>query len=91
MVNLSNYNPNNVSNPNNNIFGLPTNEEDARLIIVPIPWEVTVSYGAGTARAPEAIFKASMFCSPSLKFTGLSTCRIRNVPIPWRSMLKSSL
>ena len=60
MVNLSNYDPNNVSNPNNNIFGLPTNEEDARLIIVPIPWEVTVSYGAGTARAPEAIFKASM-------------------------------
>ncbi|MEO7984339.1 MAG: agmatinase family protein [Bacteroidota bacterium] len=60
MVNLSDYNPNNVSNPNNNIFGLPSNEEDARLIIVPIPWEVTVSYGAGTARAPEAIFRASM-------------------------------
>ena len=60
MVNLSNYDPNSVSNPNNNIFGLPTNEEDARLIIVPVPWEVTVSYGAGTARAPEAILKASM-------------------------------
>jgi agmatinase len=60
MVDLSNYDPNRVSNPNNNIFGLPTNEEDAKLIILPIPWEVTVSYGAGTARAPEAIFKASM-------------------------------
>ena len=60
MVNLSNYDPNSVGNPNNNIFGLPTNEDDARLIIVPVPWEVTVSYGAGTARAPEAILKASL-------------------------------
>lgn len=60
MTDFENYDPNKVSNPNNNIFGLPTNEEDARLIILPIPWEVTVSYGAGTARAPEAILKASM-------------------------------
>ena len=60
MVDLSNYDPNHVGNPNNNIFGLPTNEEDARLIIVPVPWEVTVSYGAGTARAPENICKASL-------------------------------
>ena len=59
MVDLSKFDPNIVSNPNNNIFGLPTTEEDARLIIVPVPWEVTVSYGAGTARAPEAILKAS--------------------------------
>ena len=60
MINLTNYDPNSVSNPNNNIFGLPTNEEDSKLIIVPVPWEVTVSYGAGTARAPEAILKASL-------------------------------
>ena len=59
MVDLSKFDPNIVSNPNNNIFGLPTTEEDARLIILPVPWEVTVSYGAGTARAPEAILKAS--------------------------------
>lgn len=60
MVDFSNYDPNRVGNPNNNIFGLPTNEEDARLIILPVPWEVTVSYGAGTARSPEAILKASL-------------------------------
>ncbi|HEX2627459.1 MAG TPA: agmatinase, partial [Chitinophagaceae bacterium] len=60
MVDLQNYDPNSVSNPNNNIFGLPTTEEDARLIILPVPWEVTVSYGTGTARAPEAIAKASL-------------------------------
>lgn len=59
MIDLSKYDPNSVSNPDNNIFGLPTNEDNARLVIVPIPWEVTVSYGSGTARAPEAILKAS--------------------------------
>ncbi len=60
MVDLQHYDPNSVSNPNNNIFGLPTNEDEAKLVILPIPWEVTVSYGSGTARAPEAVFKASM-------------------------------
>ena len=45
MTDLRKHDPNKVSNPDNNIFGLPTN---------------TVSYGAGTARAPEAILKASL-------------------------------
>src|SRR5665647_131675 len=60
MPDLSQFDPNSVGNPNNNIFGLPFTEEDARLIILPIPWEVTVSYNAGTARAPEHVFKASL-------------------------------
>jgi len=60
MVDLSQHDPNSISNPNNNIFGLPTSEENARLIIIPVPWEVTVSYGVGTARAPESILKASL-------------------------------
>ncbi|HYC39215.1 MAG TPA: agmatinase family protein [Chitinophagaceae bacterium] len=59
-MDFKNYDPNSVGNPNNNIFGLPTTEDEARLIIVPIPWEVTVSYGVGTARAPEVILKASL-------------------------------
>lgn len=60
MVDLSQYDPNSVSNPNNNIFGLPTTEDNSRLVIVPVPWEVTVSNTASTARAPDAIFKASL-------------------------------
>ncbi len=59
MVDLSSYDPNSVSNPNNNIFGFPTSEDNAKLVIIPVPWEVTVSYGAGTARAPDSILKAS--------------------------------
>ena len=60
MADLSTFDPNSVGNPNNNIFGLPFTEEDARLVIVPVPWEVTVSYGAGTSRNYEKIFKASL-------------------------------
>jgi agmatinase len=60
MTDLSQFDPNGAGNPNNNIFGLPFSEEEARLIILPIPWEVTVSYNAGTARSCEHIFKASL-------------------------------
>ncbi|MGF2413432.1 agmatinase family protein [Ferruginibacter sp.] len=60
MTDLSQFDPNAVGNPNNNIFSLPFPEEDARLVILPVPWEVTVSYTAGTARAPEHIFNASL-------------------------------
>jgi agmatinase len=60
MTDLSQFDPNSVGNPNNNIFGLPFEEADARLVILPIPWEVTVSYNAGTARAPEHVFNASL-------------------------------
>ena len=60
MTDLSIFDPNAVGNPNNNIFGLPFNEQEAQLILLPISWEVTVSYSAGTARAPDHIFKASL-------------------------------
>jgi len=56
---MSTFNPNDIGNINNNIFGLPYNVEDAQIILIPIPWDVTVSYKTGTARAPEAIFDAS--------------------------------
>jgi len=60
MTDLSHFDPNGASNPKNNIFGLPFPEADARLVILPVPWEVTVSYNAGTARAADHIFKASL-------------------------------
>ncbi len=59
MTDLSQFDPNLASNPNNNIFGLPFPEADARVIILPVPWEVTVSYNSGTARAADHVFKSS--------------------------------
>lgn len=41
------------------LFGLPFTPEQAAIVVIPVPWEVTVSYGAGTAQGPQAVFDAS--------------------------------
>ncbi|MEP7129356.1 MAG: agmatinase family protein [Chitinophagales bacterium] len=41
------------------LFGLPFTEAESDIVILPVPWEVTVSYKAGTAKAPAAILEAS--------------------------------
>lgn len=53
------FDPNSIGIASNNIFGLPTTEDNAKLILLPIPWEVTVSYRNGTAKGPEKIVEAS--------------------------------
>ncbi|MEO6814780.1 MAG: agmatinase family protein [Ginsengibacter sp.] len=60
MADLLDFDPNSVGNPNNNIFGLPFSEEDSKVVLLPVPWEVSVSYKAGTARAAERLCKASL-------------------------------
>ena len=60
MADLLDFDPNSVGNPNNNIFGLPFTEEDSKVVLLPVPWEVSVSYKAGTARAAERLWKASL-------------------------------
>ncbi|HEX6226800.1 MAG TPA: agmatinase family protein [Chryseolinea sp.] len=42
-----------------NLFGLPFDHDSADLLILPLPWEITVSYHTGTSKGPEAILKAS--------------------------------
>ena len=41
------------------IFGLPHKPEDARVVLIPVPWEATVSFGSGTGDGPAAILRAS--------------------------------
>jgi len=60
MIDLTHFDTDSVANPNNGIFGLPFSEKDSKLIILSVPWEVTVSYKAGTARVTERICHASM-------------------------------
>jgi agmatinase len=59
-MDLSKFDRNAAANPGNNIFGLPFTEENADVIVLPVPWEVTVSFNAGTARSAEHVYKASM-------------------------------
>ncbi len=56
---IKKFDPNTIGDTNNNIFGLPFHADEAEVIIIPVPWEVTVSYSAGTAKGPQAIYDAS--------------------------------
>ena len=60
MHDLPNFDPNSVGLKSNNIFGLPFTEDQAQLVLIPVPWEVTVSYRVGTAQGPDNIFEAAM-------------------------------
>ncbi len=41
------------------LFGLPFTPDTAEVVILPVPWEVTVSYGSGAALGPRAVLEAS--------------------------------
>ncbi len=56
---LQDYNPSGVGEINGNLLGLPFDYESAKLIVFGVPWEVTVSYGAGTANGPQQVLDAS--------------------------------
>jgi agmatinase len=41
------------------IYGLPFAPEDSRVVVVPVPFEATTSYGGGTSKGPAAVLEAS--------------------------------
>lgn len=56
---LGKFDPDGAGDPDGSIFGLPFSEPECNVVLVPVPWEATTSYGRGTARGPEAIRAAS--------------------------------
>lgn len=57
---IPDFNPSGVGLKNGNFIGLPFNEENAGMVLVPVPWDVTASFGEGTAMGPKAILDASV-------------------------------
>lgn len=57
---IQRFNPNGPGLRNYNFIGLPFTPETANIILLPVPWDVTVSYNDGTANAPKAILDASL-------------------------------
>ncbi|MCM0604667.1 MAG: agmatinase family protein [Xanthomonadaceae bacterium] len=51
--------PNAPATSGSGIFGLPFAVEESDIVYIPVSWEVTTSYGGGTARAPQSILQAS--------------------------------
>jgi agmatinase len=56
---MSNFDPSGTASHTIGIFGVPTKVETAKIVIIPVPWEVTTSYGSGTSRGPLCVWKAS--------------------------------
>ena len=56
---IENFDPSQPGLADATIFGLPFSAEQSEIIVIPVPWEVTVSYGAGASEGPEAILDAS--------------------------------
>ncbi len=53
------FDPSAAARPGSGVFGLPHGESDAAVVLVPVPYEATTSYGHGAAQGPAAILEAS--------------------------------
>jgi agmatinase len=53
------FDPDAAAQPGSGIFGLPFTRDESRVILVPVPFDATTSYGGGTAAGPAAILLAS--------------------------------
>jgi agmatinase len=56
---IKNFDANGIGQLNDGMFGLPFTIDECEIVLIPVPWEVTVSYGGGTADGPRAILDAS--------------------------------
>jgi agmatinase len=56
---IDSFNPNTAGLKDANIFGLPFSNDECDIVLIPVPWEVTTSYGAGTSNGPGHILEAS--------------------------------
>ncbi len=53
------FDPNAAAQPGSGVFGLFNTEADARVVLLPVPFDATTSYGKGAAKGPAAILEAS--------------------------------
>lgn len=56
---IERFDPSSVGLDNGQIFGFPFSVAEANYIILPIPWEATVSFGSGTGNNLKEIIEAS--------------------------------
>jgi agmatinase len=54
-----NFDPDAAAGAESGIYGLPFAPEDSKVIVLPVPYEATTSYGGGTSKGPAAVFEAS--------------------------------
>jgi agmatinase len=54
------FDPNAAADKDAGIYGLPYTPDEARIVLLPVPWDATTSYGGGASEGPSAIYDASM-------------------------------
>jgi agmatinase len=53
------FDPDAAAGAESGIYGLPFAPEDSKVVVVPVPFEATTSYGGGTSNGPQAVLEAS--------------------------------
>ena len=53
------FDPAAAAQPGSGIFGLPHSPDEAHVVVIPVPFEATTSYGGGTSDGPAALLEAS--------------------------------
>ncbi|MEO6487530.1 MAG: agmatinase family protein [Thermoanaerobaculia bacterium] len=53
------FDPDGPAPAGSGIYGLPFSPEDSKVVVVPVPFEATTSYGGGTSLGPAAVLEAS--------------------------------
>lgn len=53
------FDPNAPASLDSGVYGLPFTPDEAKVVLIPVPFEATTSYGGGTADGPQAILDAS--------------------------------
>ncbi len=56
---MPHFDPDAPAEPGSGIYGLTSTPEASQVVIVPVPFEATTSYGSGAADGPEAVLAAS--------------------------------
>lgn len=54
------FDPSGVGQMNGNLYGLPFDTAEAQAVVIPVPWDVTVSYREGANDGPQKMLDASV-------------------------------
>ncbi|MBX3357388.1 MAG: agmatinase family protein [Phycisphaeraceae bacterium] len=59
MSTMIDFDPDAAAQPGTGVFGLPHSRDESRIVLIPVPFDATTSYGGGASKGPAAIRAAS--------------------------------
>lgn len=73
----NNFDPNGVGIANGNLFGFPVAENDANIVVIPVPWDATASYGKVRAMVQKQFWRqvhSWIFIIHNCQMLGIRKC-----------------